>query len=834
MGWVKARVEDIPVVGPAINKATEVVSRIATAPFEKSGFNDLAEKFIDDPVQAISDDLAKFDDIVLQPATAPISKLGTQIDDKVNEVIPGGWATVAQIALSFAAPGLGTALGSAMLGAGASTFAAATLGGAVLGAGTGALTAALRGGDPLKGALAGAAGGAFGGAVSHASMDIAASIVGGGDQIAGLLTLKEMSAATGISTTQIANVVSNSVASGIAGAATGKGDVATLIGTSLAASGIGAYAGSVINGLDPGQLNSAVAAASSVANIGTRAALAGNDIGDAIVSQAPTLLANTVFSELKPVVSSATKAITDDISSLWGKEYKDLGYASDDGSVATTKPPLTPPDTLANEAYNKLNQDASDIYSNSIEPLKTAASTQYDELQKIARDVESTNKYIDAYTNSFDAQKKVIEDLQSGWIPRSQWENPNFGDPAYKYAKWDGKYWSYATTPANAVPPQERQKLFDIADDIKQMSESNKNLAATYEEKLSGYNSISKELETAQQNYDKTVADIYKTQEDSWAKQLAEETKPTTPTGPQVGDTSDAAPGTKVTLADGTIGVVSNSGKIVVEGTSSDLTPVVNKEPTGTVSIDGVVMEDANSPTGFSDDKGNPINKDGTPYLDPNEIDVAPDVEKTPEELYKFFIDEGMDAERAKVLSGFTPTEELPVIPGPDATTWTPPANAVQNPDGSYTVTNDDGSTNIYDKDGNPIGATETPPEVLPDPNEPPANTTPEAKYNFYISKGVPEPTARTKSGFTPPVKPITTPPITTPVTPVTPVKPVTPTAPPVQYNNNWAMLASLLGAPELAEQVYNKIPMRKGGLASLKPKKYGLASLTTQNRRSK
>jgi hypothetical protein len=47
-------------------------------------------------------------------------------------------------------------------------------------------------------------------------------------------------------------------------------------------------------------------------------------------------------------------------------------------------------------------------------------------------------------------------------------------------------------------------------------------------------------------------------------------------------------------------------------------------------------------------------------------------------------------------------------------------------------------------------------------------------------------------------------------------------------------MLASLLGAPDLAAQVYNQIPMQKGGLATLKPKKHGLASLTTQNRRSK
>ena len=146
-------------------------------------------------------------------------------------------------------------------------------------------------------------------------------------------------------------------------------------------------------------------------------------------------------------------------------------------------------------------------------------------------------------------------------------------------------------------------------------------------------------------------------------------------------------------------------------------------------------------------------------------------------------------------------------------------------------------------------------PEEPPE-EEPPADSTPEEKYNFYLKKGVPEPSARIRSGFIPkvppvtpvkpvtptPVKPVTPAPVKPPITtlpplpppPVDPVNPTKPTTPPVQYNNNWYMLASLLGAPELASQVYNQIPMQKGGLATLKPKKHGLASLTTQNRRSK
>jgi hypothetical protein len=100
----------------------------------------------------------------------------------------------------------------------------------------------------------------------------------------------------------------------------------------------------------------------------------------------------------------------------------------------------------------------------------------------------------------------------------------------------------------------------------------------------------------------------------------------------EVGDTSDQSPGTEVLLADGTTGKVSNSGVIEPIDAVSDTTTVGFKEPTGTVSLisDAVLSPDAiiqnsNSPTGFSDVSGNPINEDGTAYLDPNAVDVAPD-----------------------------------------------------------------------------------------------------------------------------------------------------------------------------------------------------------------
>jgi len=68
------------------------------------------------------------------------------------------FATIAPIALAIFVPGLGAAIGSSLLGAGASTLASGMLGGAILGGATSALT----GGDWKKGALMGGLGGGLG------------------------------------------------------------------------------------------------------------------------------------------------------------------------------------------------------------------------------------------------------------------------------------------------------------------------------------------------------------------------------------------------------------------------------------------------------------------------------------------------------------------------------------------------------------------------------------------------------------------------------------------------------------------------------------------------
>ncbi len=61
-----------------------------------------------DPSTAISRELTK----VAQPVEKGINQLGSEIDKAVNQVIPGGWATVAAAAAIYATGGF-SAFGSA-------------------------------------------------------------------------------------------------------------------------------------------------------------------------------------------------------------------------------------------------------------------------------------------------------------------------------------------------------------------------------------------------------------------------------------------------------------------------------------------------------------------------------------------------------------------------------------------------------------------------------------------------------------------------------------------------------------------------------------------------
>jgi hypothetical protein len=139
---------------------------------------------------------------------------------------------VLPIALTFIAPGLGTAIGSAILGAGASAAASAALGGAILGG----LSSGLTGGNVLQGALLGGLGGGLGG------------MVGGGVDKALGLGLGKFGQ----------SVLGGALVGGVGGAATGQGFGRGALTGALGA-GVGEFAGQ-LGGDIGGRLGSSISA----------------------------------------------------------------------------------------------------------------------------------------------------------------------------------------------------------------------------------------------------------------------------------------------------------------------------------------------------------------------------------------------------------------------------------------------------------------------------------------------------------------------------------------------------------------------------------------------
>ena len=123
---------------------------------------------------------------------------------------------VLPIAISFIAPGLGSAIGSAILGAGASAAATAALGGAIIGG----VSSGLTGGNVLQGALMGGLGGGLGGMAGKAASDTLGLGLGQTGQA----------------------VLGGALVGGVAGAATGQGFAKGALQGAVG-SGIGELAG---------------------------------------------------------------------------------------------------------------------------------------------------------------------------------------------------------------------------------------------------------------------------------------------------------------------------------------------------------------------------------------------------------------------------------------------------------------------------------------------------------------------------------------------------------------------------------------------------------------
>jgi hypothetical protein len=201
-----------------------------------------------------------------------------------------GLVMVAMAAAAAASGGAALAIGEAALGVGAA--GAATLGGAVVGAGMGALNAAAYNGNIGQGAIKGAIGGGIGGA--GAEISTASGLVG-------TEVINSISASTGLTVQNVSGIISNTVATAIAAAATGqinRTNFASTIATALASSSIGAYAGQVAKSLDPTMTTAAINAVSNVAKIATTATLNGNSIQKAVLANIPSIVNSAVGTEI--------------------------------------------------------------------------------------------------------------------------------------------------------------------------------------------------------------------------------------------------------------------------------------------------------------------------------------------------------------------------------------------------------------------------------------------------------------------------------------------------------------------------------------------------------
>jgi hypothetical protein len=258
-------------------------------------------------------------------------------------------SVAAPIALTFALPGIGTAMGmdlsaagiGASLGASAGTVGASALGGAAIGAGTGAITSALTGKNILKGA---AIGGVTAGITSGAGAYI--NQAGGLSNALGMgssATDASGAAAAGASGLQTAAGADyNAIANGASGFGSALSSAAPAA-TSAASSGIGSYIPSVLGGTgaNPSALSVLGLGANLYSGIqGTAAAKANaaamqNANNQALALQAKNYSATTT--NLAPYLTTGNQANS--------QLQTDLGIGSNSGAAGYGS--LTAPFTAA-------------------------------------------------------------------------------------------------------------------------------------------------------------------------------------------------------------------------------------------------------------------------------------------------------------------------------------------------------------------------------------------------------------------------------------------------------------------------------------------------------
>ena len=520
----------------------------------------------------------------------------------------------------------------------------------------------------------------------------------------------------------------------------------------------------------------------------SNAILNGQSVGDAIAASAS-----------KSLISKGMQETTGALKSTWDDIYKKSETLQDIGNT-----------------FNSVKSQAQDAW-NSLTNYQSTAQAQVNESNNLLGTLNSQQAQIQELSGRFDEQVryannpgsspqiagktfvggmnlvKAYQDVQNA----ARAEASNLANQINSLneqatgtlGQFNAVKASYEDTVSKIAPLQTQlasynEQLTNLDSQATEIDTQTKDLTASLIDKLKEYQELEKEFgtEIAQQI----------------ASKAAEELK-SQPSTLQIGDTVDTGFGEEVTLADGSRGRITQSGLVEAIGPLSDIIPVVNKEPKGTVTLEDVTKPDeivkpgslprtdltpkeqyegllkdnipedvAREISGYTPSIDNeindfevPVNTEPTSPLSPSPAD-----EKSASDYYDALIAQGIDSALATKMSGHTP-----------AGTGTLPSDETGTPTGSPTGTptgTPDGTP-----DGTPTGTpdgTGTLPVVTPSPPlTPPLSTVPTAPTNPDLTAGeltvegtVPKPYEPFESDF--PIQPdevVPTTPVKTPTTAV-------------------------------------------------------------------
>jgi len=388
----------------------------------------------------------------------------------------------------------------------------------------------------------------------------------------------------------------------------------------------------------------------------SNAILNGQSVGDAIAASAS-----------KSLVSKGMQETTGALKSTWDNIYKNNETLQDIGST-----------------FNSVKSQAQDAW-NSLTNYQSTAQAQVNESNNLLGTLNSQQAQIQELSGRFDEQVRYAND--PGTSPQIAGKTFAGGMNLVKaYQDVQNAARAEATNLSNQINSLNDQATGTLGqfnavkasyeDTVSKIAPLQTQLAS-YNEQLTSLDSRATELNTQTKDLTATLIDKLKDYQDlekefgtEIAQQIAStaaEALKSQPGTLQIGDFVETGFGEEVTLSDGTKGKITNTGEVIAADKPSDIIPVVNKEPTSSVTI---ISDDPTSITGKRDSNGYPVNKegdrvneDGSPYLDPNKIDVAPSPlspspasEKTSAEFYDALIAQGVEPALATKMSGYTPS----------------------------------------------------------------------------------------------------------------------------------------------------------------------------------